>query len=99
MCGCEHISFRYYCNVIYKIEKKIEDERRDPCDDMREVESLYAETERERERESVRVGKRVKKKNEGDREGRKSTRGERRFYSFLYLFLIFASEPALSCRK
>lgn len=51
MCGCEHISFRYYCNVIYKIEKKIEDERRDPCDDMREVESLYAETERERERE------------------------------------------------
>lgn len=22
MCGCEHISFRYYCNVIYKIEKK-----------------------------------------------------------------------------
>lgn len=24
MCGCEHISFRYYyCNVIYKIEKKI----------------------------------------------------------------------------
>ena len=53
MCGCEHISFRYYCNVIYKIEKKIEDERRDPCDDMREVESLYAETERERERERV----------------------------------------------
>lgn len=33
MCGCEHISFRYYCNVIYKIErKKIEDKR---CDNER----------------------------------------------------------------
>lgn len=53
MCGCEHISFRYYCNVIYKIEKKkqFEDERRDNGkENERERESLYAERMRERER-------------------------------------------------
>lgn len=50
MCGCEHISFRYYCNVIYKIEKKkIEDERRDRCDNERVCTRRVCVRERERE--------------------------------------------------